>query len=190
MTKVGIYARVSTEEQAREGVSIETQLSALRKWASEKTYQVAHEYVDTGCSGRDDCRPLFQHMMSDAKRRKFDIIGVAKLDRFMRNLGRLCQRLDELSHLNIGFVPLDYPQLDTSTAVGKMTLAVLGAVAEFESNRIGERISECKHTRISQGNWASGRTLYGYRWLPKEQKWQIIEDEAKVVRYIYHLYVN
>lgn len=190
MDRVALYTRVSTEEQAQEGVSIDTQLTALRKWASDKGYQVVREYIDLGYSGRDDKRPQFELMILDAKQRKFDTVAVSKLDRFMRNLGKLSQRLEELGALGIGFVPLDYPQLDTSTAVGKMTLAVVGAVAEFESNRIGERISEGKHTRIGKGKWASGRTLYGYRWLPKEQEWQVIEEEANVVRYVYHLYVN
>ena len=190
MTKVGLYARVSTDEQAREGVSIDVQLLALQKWAADRSYEIIGEYIDPGHSGRDDKRPRFEMMMFDAHQGKFDIIGVSKLDRFMRNLGKLCQRLDELNQLSIGFVPLDYPQLDTSTAAGKMTLAVLGAVAEFESNRKGEQISDGKRTRISQGRWASGRTLYGYRWLPKEQQWQVVEDEAKVVRYIYDLYTN
>jgi site-specific DNA recombinase len=66
----------------------------------------------------------------------------------------------------------------------------MGVIAEFERGRIGERIREGRQFRTTQGKWTSGQTLYGYRWLPKEQKWEIIEEEAKVVRHIYDLYSN
>ena len=69
-------------------------------------------------------------------------------------------------------------------------LTILAGVAEWERERIRERVAEGREYRLSQGRWASGRTLYGYRWLPKEQRWEIVPEEAKVVSYIYHLYLD
>jgi site-specific DNA recombinase len=80
--------------------------------------------------------------------------------------------------------------LDTSTPYGKFAVQIMGVIAEFERGRIGERIREGRQFRTSQGKWTSGRVPYGYRWLPKEQRWEIIEEEAKIVRYVYRLYLD
>ncbi len=101
----------------------------------------------------------------------------------------LLNHLHDLEQLGVNFIATQ-ESLDTSTPMGKFSVQIMGVIAEFERRRIGERISDGIQYRVSQGKWASGRTLYGYQWLPKEQEWKVIEDEARVVRYIYHLYVN
>jgi site-specific DNA recombinase len=189
MTRVALYARVSTEEQTREGVSIDAQLAALRTYAELKGWEIVREYVDAGYSGSTDQRPNFQQLLLGVRKGKFDIVTVAKLDRFFRNLRLLLNYLHELEQLGVNFIATQ-EGLDTSTPHGKFSVQILGVIAEFERTRIGERIAEGKRYRVSQGKWASGCTLYGYRWLPKEQEWQVVEEEAKVVLYVYQLYVN
>ena len=66
--RVAVYALVSTEEQAKEGVSIDTQLSALRKYADSMGWEIAGEYVDPGVSGATDDRPRFSRLMMDARK--------------------------------------------------------------------------------------------------------------------------
>jgi len=186
LTKVRPYARVSTPEQA-EGVSIENQLAQLNAYAVSRNWQVTGEDVDAGYTGGDDNRPGLRHLMMDARRGEFNVVAVAKLDRFFRNLRLLLNYLHEFEQLGIVFVSTQ-EGLDTSTPYGKFAVSVMGVIAEFERGRIGERIREGRAYRASQGKWTSGQTLYGYKWLPKEQKWEIIEAEAKIVRYIYNLY--
>lgn len=188
-SRVTLYTRVSTVEQGK-GVSIDTQLDRLRNYTKFKEWRISDEFVDAGWSGKDDNRPGFKRLMAAARRGYIDVVVVCKIDRLMRNTRLLLQCVDEFKKLGIRFVATD-DNIDTGEGkTGQLMLTILAAVAEWERERIGERIAEGKHYRISQGLWGSGRTLYGYRWLPKGQEWMIVEDEAKVVSYIYDLYVN
>jgi site-specific DNA recombinase len=189
--KVAIYTRVSTEEQAREGVSIDAQLEALRAWGKIQGWQIIKEYTDEGHTGTNNDRPAFKNLVIDARQGEFSLVAVAKLDRFMRNVRLFHQVIDELSKLGVGFTSIQEGINTTDrSGTGRLFLAILAAFAEFESARIGERIAAGKRQRVSQGKWASGRVLYGYNWNAGKQAWEVVEDEATVVRYIYQLYVN
>ena len=118
-----------------------------------------------------------------------DIVAVCKLDRFFRNLRLLLNCLYGLEQLGIKFVSTQ-EGLDTSTPYGKFAVQIMGVIAEFERDRIGERVKDSRRYLISGGNWPGGRTAYGYRWLAQERKWEVIPAEVEVVRRIYDLYVN
>ena len=77
--------------------------------------------------------------MKDARTRKFDVVIVARFDRFARSVSHLLRALEEFSHLGVNFVSLS-ESIDTSTPMGKMILTVLGAVAELDCNLIRERV--------------------------------------------------
>src|SRR6516165_8793302 len=78
--------------------------------------------------------------MKDARARKFDVVIVARFDRFARNVSHLLRALEEFNHLGINFVSLS-ESIDTSTPLGKMIFTVLRAVAELERNLIKERVA-------------------------------------------------
>jgi len=187
--RVALYARVSSQEQAIEGVSIEAQMSALRSYAQSQGWEVAGEYIDAGYGGGTDDRPSLKRLLLDARKRNFSIIAVAKLDRYSRNLRLLLNNLYELEQLGIKFVATQ-ESLDTSTPYGKFAIQIMGVIAEFERGRIGERVRDSRRYLTAQGKWAGGRTLYGYRWLPEQEQWETIPEEVKVIRYIYHLYLE
>ena len=187
--KVAIYARVSTQEQAIEGVSIDAQVAALKAYAKSQSWEIYDEYIDGGFSGGTDERPALRRLLSDAGQGRFSIIAVCKLDRFFRNLRLLLNHLYSLEQIDIKFVSTQ-EGLDTSTPYGKFAVQIMGVIAEFERGRIGERVRDTRQYRIAQGHWPGGRTICGYRWLPDEQKWAIDEKEAGLVRYIYDLYVK
>src|SRR5207247_9271769 len=92
-----------------------------------------------GISGSKDSRPALDRLMKDARARKFDVVIVARFDRFARSVSHLLRALEEFSHLGVDFVSLS-ESIDTSTPVGKMIFTVLGAVAELERNLIKERV--------------------------------------------------
>jgi DNA invertase Pin-like site-specific DNA recombinase len=100
---------------------------------------VATEYVDAGISGARESRPALDALLRDARRRKFDLLIVWKLDRLGRSLRHLILTLDELQSLGIGFVSLT-EALDTTTPAGRFQMQILGAVAEFERGMIRERV--------------------------------------------------
>jgi len=187
--KVAVYARVSTQEQAVEGVSIEAQVAALQAYARSQGWEIADEYIDGGYSGGTDERPALKRLLVDAKQHQFNILAVCKLDRFFHNLRLLLNHLHGLEQLGIKFVSTQ-EGLDTSTPYGNFAVQIMGVIAEFERGRIGERVKGSRRYLINGGNWPGGRTLYGYRWLNKERKWEVVPEEARIVEHIYDLYVN
>ena len=187
--KVAIYARVSSQEQAEEGVSLEAQIAALNAYAKSQKWEVVDEYIDGGFSGGTDDRPALKRLLMDAGRKRFTVIAVCKLDRFFRNLRLLLNHLHGLEQQGIKFVATQ-EGLDTSSPYGKFAIQIMGVIAEFERGRIGERVRDSRRYLISGGNWPGGRTTYGYRWLARERKWKVVPEEAETVRRIYNLYVN
>src|SRR5438105_7369795 len=128
--------RVSTKGH---GQTTETQAVALREYAAHRGFEIIEEYRDEGISGSKDSRPALDRLMKDARARKFDLIIVARFDRFARSVSHLLRALEEFSHLGVDFVSLS-ESVDTSTPMGKMIFTVLGAVAELERNLIRERV--------------------------------------------------
>jgi site-specific DNA recombinase len=164
-------------------------LAALRTYAKSQGWEVVDEYIDAGYSGGTDDRPALKRLLIDAGQRQFNIIAVCKLDRFFRNLRLLLNHLHHLEQLGIKFISTQ-EGLDTSTPYGKFAIQIMGVIAEFERDRIGERVKDSRRYLISGGNWPGGRTAYGYRWLAGERKWEVIAGETEIVRHIYDLYVN
>jgi DNA invertase Pin-like site-specific DNA recombinase len=97
------------------------------------------EYVDKGVSGAKDRRPALDALLNDAKRRKLDVLVCWRLDRLGRSLKHLITLLDELQALGVAFVSLA-EGIDATTPAGKLQMHILGAIAEFERERIRERV--------------------------------------------------
>ena len=148
MTRVAIYARVSTSEQ-----DAGMQTRELEEYAQRRGWTIAGLYVDTGVSGSKVSRPELDRLMGDARRRRFDTVAVWKFDRMARSVSHLLRVLEEFRALNIDFVSLT-ESIDTSSPLGKMIFTVLGAVAELERDLIRERVRAGLRNAL-----AKGRTL-------------------------------
>lgn len=148
--RAALYMRVSTKGH---GQTTETQALALRDYAGHRGFVIVEEYRDEGISGSKDSRPALDRLMKDARARKFDVVIVARFDRFARSVSHLLRALEEFSHLGVDFVSLS-ESIDTSTPMGKMIFTVLGAVAELERNLIKERV----HMGISRAR-KEGKSL-------------------------------
>ncbi len=129
-----IYARVSTDKQ-----KVDMQLNELRQFVKRSGWTIHQEYIDQSFTGANMNRPAFLAMMEEARKRKFDVLLVWKLDRLSRSLKDLINTLDELGSRGIDFVSYDN-NLDTSTPTGKLVFQIVGAVAEFEKDIIRERV--------------------------------------------------
>ena len=110
----------------------------LRRYCEARGWQ-ATEYVDAGISGAKDRRPALDRLMADAKRRKVDLVVCWKLDRFGRSLAHLVNAIQTLTDAGVGFTSLG-EGIDTRSATGRLMLGILGSFAEFERERIRERI--------------------------------------------------
>lgn len=136
LTRVAIYARVST---ANQGQDVNMQTRELRQFADARGWTVADAYVDAGVSGTKDSRPELNRLMADAHERRFDVVCVWRFDRFARSVSHLLRALETFKALGIDFVSFS-EHMDTSTPAGKMVFTVLGAVAELERSLIVERV--------------------------------------------------
>ncbi len=164
ITRTALYGRISTSNN---GQSPEMQLRELREYCERRGWSVAGEYVDMGISGAKDRRPELDRLMSDAHKRRFDVIAVWKFDRFARSVSHLLRALDTFRVLGIEFVSLS-ESLDTATPAGRMVFTVLGAVAELERSLIAERVrAGLRNAR------AKGKRLGRPR---------VIVDEARIAR--------
>ncbi len=182
-----IYTRVSTEAQV-DGYSLEAQMQALREYAEYRELKIAGEYCDAGISGTTiKGRPAFRQMMADVASQKDDIsfVLVFKLSRFGRNAADIMRSLQILTDYDINLVSVR-ESIDSSTAGGRLTLAILSAVAEMEHENITVQFMAGRVQKIKNGGWTGGTVPYGYR--VKEHKLCIEEYEAEVVRKMFELY--
>ena len=135
--RAALYARVSTLDK---GQDPETQMLKLRTWAVVRGYEIAGEYVDYA-SGKDDNRPQFQKMIEDARKRKFSLVIVVRLDRMMRSLTNMLKVLETFDRYHIMIECTDQA-LDTTTANGRLMIQMTAAFAEWEREIIRERVND------------------------------------------------
>ncbi|MEK4206440.1 recombinase family protein [Paenibacillus sp. FSL R10-2788] len=184
---VALYCRVSTDEQAREGVSLDEQQERLKAYcrAMGWTEQV-QLFIDDGYSAKNLDRPELKRLLQAVKSGNVSRIMVTKLDRMSRRLLDLLNLIDMFQNCEVSFVSIS-ESFDTNTPSGRLTLQVLGAVAEFERERIRERVFENMFHAATTGKWLT-QSPYGYDLLDKSL---VINDkEADIVRRVYDLYLN
>ncbi len=134
--KVAIYCRVSTTDQ---DATIQDRI--CREYCERNGHEVYEVYTDSGVSGMKDSRPRFDALLVDMRRVKFNCIMVTKLDRMGRSLQHLLSLFEEFTGKGIHFIAVTQ-NIDTTSAIGKFQLQMLGAFAEFERNIIAERTRE------------------------------------------------
>lgn len=131
--KVAIYLRVSTTEQ-----TTANQERPLRDWANRMGWQVVRVFDDSGVSGAKANRKALNQMLKEARQGKFAAVLVARLDRIARSLPNLLWVVGELERAGVGLRDLN-TGFDPSTSVGRLTLGILGSIAQFERDLIIER---------------------------------------------------
>ncbi len=131
--RAAIYCRVSTADQ-----STSMQLRDLRKLANVRGFEIVKEYADEGQSGSKSTRPALDKMLEDARRGKFQVILVWRLDRLGRSLVHLLRLLEDFKSWNVQLVSFS-EALDFGSSTGKLFYQLLGAFSEFERETIRER---------------------------------------------------
>ncbi len=179
--RAALYARVSTEDQAREGFSLEAQIEKLRSYCTAREWTVAGEYIDDGVSGRTLRRPAYALMMED--RDKWDTILVLKMDRIHRNSRNFMEMMDRLRGWGKEFTSMQ-ESLDTATAMGRFVMDIIQRIAQLESEQIAERVfmGMQQKARTQQGSLGAPAP-YGYRNV--EGKLVVHEPQATRVREVF-----
>ncbi len=161
-TRVALYTRVSTEDQAKEGFSLDAQLERLRLYAKAQAWEIAGEYVDEGQSGRTTRRPAYQQMLEE--RERWDTLLVLKMDRIHRNSRNFMAMMDQLTRDNKGFASV-MEALDTSTAMGRFVMDIIQRIAQLESEQIGERVYVGMEQKAKVGGGSLGKPApFGYQY--------------------------
>lgn len=188
--KVAIYMRVSTEEQAQEGYSLDAQLDKLRSYCSIRTWTIAGEYVDAGLSGRHLRRPEYNRMLQDMK--KWDGILVIKMDRIHRNSRNFMFMMDELRKQNKEFISI-MENLDTGSAMGRFVMDIIQRIAQLESEQTGERvfIGMEQKAKDETAGFVGHRVPFGYRMDksdPENHKIVEVPKDLEIVKQAFQLY--
>ena len=182
--RAAIYTRVSTEDQAKEGFSLDAQLEKLRSYCKARDWEIGGEYIDDGYSGRYVKRPAYKRMMNEVE--KWDILLVIKMDRIHRNSKNFMLMMEELKKNGKEFVSMT-ESLDTSTAMGRFVMDIIQRIAQLESEQIGERVYIGMEQKARTVGGVLGFNIpYGYDY--SEGKLKITEDEARTVKDIYSWY--
>ncbi len=163
MTKVVIYARVSSEMQADDEIPILGQLQECESYAKSKGWEIAKVYKDEGFTGRNTDRPGFNQMMLDAKKKPapFEKIIVWKGSRIARNTEDRLAFHSLLGRKGIDVITIKEPEFDGPTKI--LMLPIMAAIDEYTSYLIGEDTLRGMKTLARQGYSAGGRPPKGYR---------------------------
>lgn len=188
--KVGLYIRVSTAEQAKEGFGLEAQKNKLYSYCQYKGYDKYTLYCDAGISGKDTKKRVeFNKMLTDIKNKKINRVIAIKIDRISRNTVDFLTFFNLLQEYKCNLEILDI-NVDFSTPIGKLLLTVISAFAELERNLIVERTTDGMEEAANSGHFG-GKPPLGYMKEiingEKGKRWVINEEEAKVVREIFNL---
>ena len=155
------YVRVSTDDQAENGVSLEAQEARIRAFAEAMARPLAEVVVDAGQSAKNLTRPGLTKILDEIRAGTVGAVIVVKLDRLTRSVRDLGSLLDLAAKHDVALLSVG-ESLDTSSAAGRMVVHMLGVVAQWEREAAGERTrSSLTHLRRSARVY--GRTPFGYR---------------------------
>ena len=183
---VGIYPRVSTEDQSRFGFSLDEQEESLKRLCEWKGYKIYKVYREEGVSAKSMNRPKFQEMIQDMKDGKINKILVYKLDRLTRSiqdLETICKLLEEYKC----DLESECEEINTSTPTGVFFMRMTTILAQLEIERTSERTKFGLMGAAKKGHF-SGKAPIGYRKINKELV--IDEVESEVVKDIFKSYLS
>jgi site-specific DNA recombinase len=187
--KAAIYCRVSTDDQDKEGTSLQTQLEACLKYCQELDYHVSRKFTET-YSGLTLERPQLTQLRNLVRADELDVIVIYCLDRLSRNATHGVILRDELDkhHVILESVTED---IDKSP-LGEAITYLRGTFAQIEAEKIRERTMRGKLARLNEGRLPQGTGigLYGYNWDTATGKRIIADDEAKIVQKVFRMALN
>lgn len=193
-SRAALYARVSLDDQAKHGHSIDGQIDAMQKYCELHRYEVYDIYVDAGLSGTTiNGRTELQRMLEDGNANRFDILVIWRISRLSRDLSDLLEMVQTLKRNNISLHSVA-DHFDSDSDYGNFTLQIMGAAAQLERDYIADNAKAGSIERSRQGIWNGGNNVPGYRWVrnPEDHKGyvEVVPEEAQTVLRIFELYAT
>ena len=193
-SRAALYARVSLDDQAKHGHSLEGQLHAMQMYCRLHHFDVYESYVDAGLSGTSmNGRRELQRMLEDCKANRIDVVVIFRISRLSRDLVDLLEIVQTLRQHNISLYSVE-DHFDSGSDYGNFTLQIMGATAQLERDYIADNVKASSLERSKQGRWNGGNNVLGYRWIRNPQgkggKVEIVPGEAALVRHIFELYAS
>jgi DNA invertase Pin-like site-specific DNA recombinase len=179
------YVRVSTEEQAKGGVSLDMQRSKIRKYASLEEMELVDIIADEGISGCSiKIRPGVQRVLRMIREKQVDAVIIYKLDRLARNTVEALEIAKLMDRKGIALHSIT-EKLDTKSALGRFFFTLMASLAEMERGIISERISAAMERKREKLEPCNNNPTYGYR----IDEWQVVPDqeEQKIIERIFSL---
>lgn len=187
MKKASVYVRVSTEEQAKEGFSVDNQKRACEEHARNFGYQVLKVFIDDGKSGRTTERPAFQEMLKMAKEGGLDAVIIYKIDRFARNVSDFSRIRSELEKLGVKIISVNEGDLSEN---GGLIANILASVAQWESDVNGQRTRDALMQKFREG-WQPTPPPIGYKSVGGDREKKYCEPDpysAPIIKQLFELY--
>ena len=182
----GIYTRVSTEDQAREGFSMGEQEEKLKQYCDFKGYDIYKVYKDAGISAKNDKRPAYQEMMQDVKDGKINVIVAFKLDRLTRSVYDIEKLMKRVNDYECA-IDCMADESNTVTSNGRMVMRIITSVSQNEIEKCSERTKLGLAGAIKSGH-IPHHTPFGYK---RDNKKLIPDPITKdIVIRVFNLYVE
>ena len=179
------YVRVSTEDQAREGVSLENQKAKIKTYCELKDLDLIEIIEDAGISGKNLNRPGVKKVLELAKKKEVDAVVVYKLDRMFRSTVDALETTRRFDKWGISFHSIQ-ETLDTQSAMGKFFFTLTAALAEMERGIIGERTKAALSHKRAKNEKTGGDVPFGYN-LSSTGHLEPNKAEQKAIRLICEL---
>ncbi len=179
--RVDLYIRVSGQEQAIKGLSLEAQQENLEEYARERGWVIVGTYIDAAKTARKRMykRTNFLRMLEDVKQDKVDLILFTRLDRWFRSVADYYKVMEILDAHNCGWLTTQ-EQYDTTTAGGRLYINLRLSIAQNEADLCGERIGVVLDSKVKHGTVVSGKIPFGYR-INKEKRLEIVPQDAAII---------
>lgn len=187
-TPTALYARVSGEEQAKYGYSIQNQIDRLHKYAEDNNLAVVDVFVDDGYSAGSKKRPELQRMLKNLHR--FDLVIFTKLDRFTRNVLDANEMVKDFQRFGVAIRAIDEEDIDTSTADGMFMFNMKVSLAQRELAKGSERVKTVFDYKVKHGQPISGNTPVGYKIETKADGTKQVVIDEEVAPFIRDFYTH
>ncbi len=161
--RVALYVRVSTQEQKKHGLSVDSQVAALKDYCKQRNYTIVDVYNDAGISARKKYsrRPELLRLLGDCEQKKIDLILFTKLDRWFRSVADYYEVQSILEKVKVPWKAI-WEDYETITSQGVFKVNIMLSVAQAEADRTSERIKDVMKYKKQRKEYVGGPIVLGY----------------------------